>query len=290
VAGTVCGTTWGIAKNVKLSPVRVLNCAGSGTYDQVIAGVDWVTANHVKPAVANMSLGGSVFAPLDNAIRASINAGVTYVVAAGNSYGASACNYSPSGVREALTVGVTTMTDARAVFSNAGECVDLFAPGVGITSAWYTSPTATAVLDGTSMASPHVAGVAALYLEANPGASATQVFDAIREGTTKGIVTNANSAKNDLLYSLFITSGPPPQEFTLTATGYRVDKVKYVDLVWAGATSANVDIYRDKVLIITTANDGAHTDGTAPAGRGTHSYRVCEAGTKVCSNIATVTF
>ncbi|MBA4158545.1 MAG: S8 family serine peptidase [Gemmatimonadetes bacterium] len=211
VAGTVGGTVYGVAKAVKLSPIRVLDCNGSGTTSGVIAGVDWVTANRVKPAVANMSLGGGASASLDEAVRKSVAAGVTYAVAAGNGdrlgRQQDACNYSPARVREALTVGATTNTDAKTSWSNFGECVDIFAPGASITSAWHTSSTAINTISGTSMASPHVAGVAALYLQVNTGASASQVFAAIRDGSTKGIVTNSSTAKNDLLYSLFIGGG-----------------------------------------------------------------------------------
>jgi subtilisin family serine protease len=159
VAGTVGGTTYGVAKSVTLHPVRVLNCSGSGTNSGVIAGIDWVTANRVRPAVANMSLGGGVSSALDTAVVNSTNAGVTYAVAAGNS-NANACNSSPARVAVALTVGATTSTDARASYSNYGSCLDIFAPGSSITSAWYTSDTATNTISGTSMASPHVAGVA----------------------------------------------------------------------------------------------------------------------------------
>src|SRR5690606_36273011 len=138
VAGTVGGSTYGVAKGVRLYAVRVLNCQGSGTNSGVIAGIDWVTQNHIKPAVANMSLGGGASSALDAAVNNSIAAGVTYVVAAGND-GANACNYSPARVGNAITVGSTTSSDARSSFSNYGSCVDVFAPGSSITSAWYTS-------------------------------------------------------------------------------------------------------------------------------------------------------
>jgi subtilisin family serine protease len=174
VAGTIGGSTYGVAKTVRLFAVRVLSCSGSGSNAGVIAGVDWVTANHIKPAVANMSLGGGVSAALDSAVRRSIAAGVTYAIAAGNS-NTNAANSSPARVAEAITVGASTSTDARSSFSNFGSVVDIFAPGSSITSAWRTSDTATNTISGTSMATPHVAGVAARFLQSNPTASPAAV-------------------------------------------------------------------------------------------------------------------
>jgi len=202
VAGTVGGSTYGVAKNVSLVAVRVLSCSGSGSTSGVIAGVDWVTANARKPAVANMSLGGSRSTSLDTAVNNSINSGVTYAIAAGNS-NRNACNYSPARVSAAITVGATTSTDARASYSNFGSCLDLFAPGSSITSAWNTSNTATNTISGTSMATPHVAGVAALYLQTNTGASPATVRDAIVNGATPNVVSDAGrNSPNRLLYSL----------------------------------------------------------------------------------------
>jgi subtilisin family serine protease len=200
VAGTIGGSTYGVAKGVKLFAVRVLNCAGSGTTSGVVAGVDWVKNNHVKPAVANMSLGGSASTTLDNAVANAIAAGVTFAIAGGNS-NANACNYSPARVSSAVTVGATTSTDARASYSNYGSCLDLFAPGSSITSAWYSSDTATNTISGTSMASPHVAGAAARYLQSNPGASPATVASYLTTNATTGVVTSPGTGSpNRLLY------------------------------------------------------------------------------------------
>ncbi len=203
VAGTIGGSTYGVAKSVNLRGVRVLNCSGSGTNSGVIAGVDFVRLNRQNPAVANMSLGGGASTALDTAVNNLSNSGVAIAVAAGNS-NANACNSSPARAANAITVGSTTTTDARSSFSNFGTCLDLFAPGSGILSAWHTSNTATATLSGTSMASPHVAGVAALYKQVNPSASATTVRNAIVNGATTNVVTNPGTGSpNRLLYSLF---------------------------------------------------------------------------------------
>jgi subtilisin family serine protease len=381
VAGTTGGATWGVAKATSLVAVRVLDCNGSGTTSGVIAGVDWVSANHVKPAVANMSLGGGASSTLDAAVRNSIAAGVTYSVAAGNGdfigRARDACNYSPARVTEAITVGATNSTDTKASWSNYGNCVDLFAPGVSITSAWHTSNTATNTISGTSMAAPHVAGVAALYLQVNPGASPATVAQAIHDASTKNIVTSSNTANNHLLYSLFGSAPPPPANspptasftyscsgltcdftdtstdsegsisswawtfgdgtsatqqnpsktytaggtwtvsltvtdndgatgntsqgitvtapsaggITLSVTAYKVQGRKHADLLWSGATSASsIDVFRDGTKVATVPNNGAYTHATTERGGGSHSYRVCAAGTSTCSPDVTVTY
>jgi aqualysin 1 len=200
VAGTVGGATFGIAKSVRLFAVRVLNCSGSGSNSGVIAGVDWVTANHINPAVANMSLGGGVSSALDSAVRNSIAAGVTYAIAAGNS-NQDASNSSPARVSEAITVGSSTISDNRSSFSNFGSVVDIFAPGSSIPSAWFSSDTATATLSGTSMATPHVTGVAARFLQSNPGASPAQVRNEIvNQSTTNRLSGIPAGTANRLLF------------------------------------------------------------------------------------------
>jgi subtilisin family serine protease len=208
VSGTIGGSTYGVAKGVTLHPVRVLDCSGNGTDSTVISGVDWVTANHLSPAVANMSLGGGASTALDTAVQNSINSGVTYAIAAGNDYGVDACTESPGRVAAAITVGSTTSTDAKSDFSNIGTCIDIFAPGSSILSSWYTSDTATNTISGTSMATPHVVGVAALYLQNNPSASPTTVRDQIVNTATTGVLTGIGTGSpNRLLYSLLTTGG-----------------------------------------------------------------------------------
>ncbi|MGH2795520.1 MAG: S8 family serine peptidase [Actinomycetota bacterium] len=207
VAGTAAGSTYGVAKAASLVAVRVLGCNGSGATSGVIAGVDWVTGNHQagQPAVANMSLGGGASTALDNAVRNSIADGVSYTLSAGNGnilgFAANACNYSPARVAEAMTISGSRQNDAKISWANYGNCVDWFAPGYQITSAWHTSNTATNTISGTSMSAPHTAGVAALYLQGNPGASPAAVRQALFTLTTKGKVTSANTANNHLLFT-----------------------------------------------------------------------------------------
>ncbi|WP_257458469.1 S8 family peptidase [Archangium lipolyticum] len=208
VAATVGGNMYGIAKNVRLHGVRVLNCRGSGTTAGVIAGVDWVTSNRELPAVANMSLGGAKNTALDDAIRKSIASGVTFILAAGNE-NQNACSVSPARTAEAITVGATTSSDSRASFSNWGSCVDVFAPGDEILSAWFSNDNETRLLSGTSMAAPHVTGLAALFLERNPTATPDAVAAALVDNSTPGKVANPGACSpNRLMFSGFI-GGPP---------------------------------------------------------------------------------
>jgi len=375
VAGTAAGTTWGIAKGADLVSVRVLGCRGGGTVAGVVAGVNWVTANASGPSVANMSLGGGASNALDDAVRNSVASGVTYVVAAGNST-ANACNYSPARVAEAITVGATTTNDSRASYSNFGSCVDIFAPGSSITSAWIGSSTAIRTISGTSMASPHVAGAAALYLQNSPGATPAQVMAAIDANATKGIVNSGSrrtaTANNHLLYTLFPNAGDGggsgddgsgddgsgddgsgddgsgddgsgddgsgddgsgddgsgddgsgddgsgddgsgddgsgddgsgddgsgddgsgddgSSAITLSGNASKAQGRWVASLSWNGASSAQVDIYREGSLLVTTTNSGSYTDSTNFRGGGTLTYKVCEAGTTTCSNNITLQY
>ena len=196
-----------MAKSVKLVPVRVLDCAGSGTLSGVVAGIDWVAGSTARPAVANLSLGSSKSTTVNAAVAGAFNKGVTMVVAAGNS-NADACLYSPSSEPTAITVGATTSSDARASYSNYGSCVDVFAPGSNITSAWFTSATATNTISGTSMASPHVSGIAALALNANPSATPSAVAQFILTNASMNKLTSLGTGSpNKLSYSL--ASGAP---------------------------------------------------------------------------------
>ncbi|MDX2524946.1 S8 family peptidase [Streptomyces europaeiscabiei] len=201
VASTIAGSTYGIAKQARIVAVRVLNNAGSGTTAGVVAGIDWVTANHSGPSVANLSLGGGASTAIDTAVRNSISSGVTYAVAAGNS-SANASSYSPARVTEAITVGATTSTDARASYSNYGSVLDIFAPGSSITAGWYTSDTATNTISGTSMATPHVAGAAAVYLAGHPSATPAQVASALTAGAVTGKVTGPGTGSPNRLLQI----------------------------------------------------------------------------------------
>jgi subtilisin family serine protease len=208
VAGTVGGSTYGVAKAVTLVGVRVLGCSGSGTTSGVIAGIDWVTGNHTSgPAVANMSLGGGASTALDQAVQNSIADGVAYAIAAGNGNqggrAQDACKYSPARVAQAMTVSATNSSDTKASWANYGPCVDIFAPGVSITSAWSSSDSATNTISGTSMATPHTAGVAALYLQGNPGASPQQVRDALVANATPNVVKSSSTTNPLLLFTSY---------------------------------------------------------------------------------------
>ncbi|BAL91773.1 putative subtilase-family protease [Actinoplanes missouriensis 431] len=223
VAGTIGGSTYGVAKKVKLVSVRVLDCEGSGSLSDVIDGIDWVTAHAVHPAVANMSLGGDWSPALDSAVTRAITSGVTFVAAAGNE-NSDASLGSPSGVPEAITVAASDRKDKRAPFSNWGRAVDLFAPGVDITSATAAGNTATATWSGTSMAAPHVAGAAALLLDASPGLTPAQVRNQLVANATKGKVSSRAGAPDRLL---FVPAPPKAPAITTSRTATATVGVPY---------------------------------------------------------------
>jgi len=295
VAGTVGGSTYGVAKSVTLVAVRVLDCSGNGTDSGVIAGIDWVTADHQagEPAVANMSLGGGVSQALDDAVNRAINDGVTMAVAAGNGdqFGnpLNACNGSPSRVPAAITVGATTSTDARSSFSNYGTCLDLFAPGSSITSAWYTSTTATNTISGTSMATPHVTGVAALYLSQNGNQSPATVRNAIVANATPNKVTNPlTGSPNLLLYSIWGGGTPAPTISSFSPTsGPAGTSVTISGTNFTGATAVS---FNNVAATGFTVNSSTQITATVANCSSTGNVRVTTAGgTAVSSGSFTVT-
>jgi subtilisin family serine protease len=301
VAGTVGGSTYGVAKSVQLVAVRVLDCTGSGTYSQLIAGIDWVTANAVKPAVANMSLGGPAGSVLDNAVKASINSGVTYAVAAGNE-NVDACTTSPARLVEAITVGATNSSDARASFSNYGTCLDLFAPGVSITSASSASDSGSTLMSGTSMATPHVVGVAALYLAANPTHTPTQVREALVTAASSGRVSGAGTGSPNLLLKVDQSAAAVP---TVTMKAAVNNRFVSADGGGARALIANgaaagaweqftvVDNGDGTVGILAAVNGrfvSAESAGTKPLIANRTSVGAWERFTKVTNGDGTVSF
>lgn len=253
VAGTVGGSTWGVAKAVSLIPVRVLDCSGSGFTSGVIAGIDWAASSTSRPAVANMSLGGSFSSTLNAAVAGAVNKGITMVVAAGNS-GTNACNASPASEPSAITVGATTSSDAMASYSNYGSCVDIFAPGSSITSAWNTSATAFNTISGTSMATPHVTGVAALVLATSPGSSPAAVASFLTtHATINRLSALGTGSPNLLVYSLAAGTLAEPAKTTVaiksltgisakSGNGWRATVTATIRDINSGASVANATV------------------------------------------------
>lgn len=273
VAGTVAGAQYGVAKAASIVPVRVLACNGRGSYSGVIAGINWTIARHVPgtPAVANMSLGGGFSSTVNRAVERAVQAGITYVVAAGNN-NADACRYSPASARAAITVGATTSNDVRSSFSNWGGCLDVFAPGSSIRSAVHRSPTSYATYSGTSMAAPHVAGVAALYLSTNPTASAEVVTSTILDAATRAVVLNAGtSSPTSLIYSRSFEPAPftaPGMPWSLTAVGGDGS----VSMSWKAPADGGspildyvIEVSDDNGVTWTLVDDGVSTSTTAIA-------------------------
>ncbi|MEV6243461.1 S8 family serine peptidase [Lentzea sp. NPDC051838] len=285
VSGTVGGKDFGVAKKVTLHGVRVLNCKGSGTTEQVVAGIDWVTKNAVKPAVANMSLGGEEDDVLDAALKKSVESGITYAVAAGNS-NTDACTQSPAREPSAITVGATARDDSRAYFSNYGTCLDIFAPGLGILSSWKDSDTATLDASGTSMASPHVAGAAALYLAKNPAATPQQVRDALVTAATPDKVTNPGpNSPNKLLFTNHGIVPPPPTPGCGRKTNENdvqiPDAGEYVGTAirYAGCKGNAPKATKVEVTIKHSAQSDVRIELAGPSGR-TYLLKANGAGTK----------
>jgi subtilisin family serine protease len=294
VAGTVGGATYGVAKGVSLVAVRVLDCSGSGTNAGVIAGVNWVASNAIKPAVANMSLGGGASQALDDAVTAAVNAGIVFCVAAGNGdqFGnpQDACTTSPARAPAAITVSATDSTDTKASWANYGTCVDIFAPGVNITSSWYSSTTATNTISGTSMATPHVCGVSALYLAGNPTATPAAVVSALTSNATSGVVASPGpGSPNLLLYSGFIGGGgtPPPTITSFSPSSGAVgSSVTVTGTNFTGATSVK---FNGQTATF-TVNTSTSISATVPNCSSTGTISVTTAGgTATSSGTFTVT-
>jgi subtilisin family serine protease len=289
VAGTVGGSVYGVAKNVSLVSVRVFGCSSAGTpRSRYAAAIDWVTQNAVHPAVVNMSLGFRYDEEhelmTETAISNSVDTGINYVVAGGNS-GIDACQFSPARHPRALTAGASQINNAIAWFSNYGDCIDLYAPGVSIVSAWVTDDWSgdgsyTRSLSGTSMASPHVAGVVALFLEANPSASPADVHSAIVGNATPDAVTAVPSGTNALVHSLWSSvdfTPPPPLDYNLTATGLKVRGNQVIDLTWT-ARDAWIEVYRDGSPVgqAGPSADFFRDDTGVSGNHGTYVHQLCE--------------
>ena len=286
VAGTVGGSTYGVAKDVNLVSVRVFGCTDGAPWSRIIAAVEWVTDQAVYPAVSNMSIGGWASDAMDAAIENSIATGIHYAVAAGNN-GDNACLYSPARTSGALTVGASQVGDYKASFSNYGECTDIYAPGVSILSAvhtgeWSDDGSYTFSASGTSMAAPHVAGIAALYLETNPDITPAELHTEIVNNSNKNVVSNVPSGANHIAHSLWETLEftPPPalEAIELTSTSALKEKgSQTIDLTWEFNSQSNVEIIRNGSVVTIWYNAGYYRDNTGIKGNdGYYVHQICE--------------
>jgi len=306
VAGTIGGSIYGVAKDVKLVDVKVFGCEPT-TDATIVAAVDWITLNADGPSIVNMSLSRHSpegdESPIEDAIETSIDKGIHYVVSSGNTAPTypDACERIPAKYSQVLTVGASTIGSSRASFSTYGECVDLFAPGVNITSAWITDEYSgdgsfTRSLNGTSMAAPHVAGVAALYLETNPEISAAELHSVILENTTPNAISDVPSGTNNLVHSLWEEldfTVPPPPEIYLTANGKKVRGSHVIDLSWSSSVpELYLNIYRDNSLVAQSFPDmDSYSDNTGVKGNdATYVHQVCKLFYDNCSNKTTTIY
>ncbi|WP_051205511.1 S8 family serine peptidase [Salinimicrobium xinjiangense] len=298
VAGTVGGNTVGVAKNVNLVSVRVFGCTGATPRSRYVAAIDWITANAAYPAVVNMSLGFTDDpenqVATDAAVSNAIAAGLNFTISAGNSND-DACKNSPARVTEAITVGASDIDNNRASFSSYGTCLDLYAPGVSISSASNEDDVSYKLYNGTSMSAPHVAGVVALFLEVNPTSTPAQVHSAIVENTTPNLISNVPSGPNNLLYSLWepVEFVPPtPPDLMFQATGEKVRSNYVANLTWNLTEAHSIRIIEDGVVHFTEHyNDGEQQIRLRDKGRNaTYILQICEVGYDNCSEEITLIF
>jgi subtilisin family serine protease len=291
VAGIVGGTTYGVAKGATLYSVRAFDCSGLGTSTSIISAIDWVTQNHRTPSVANLSISGDLSSTVNQAVANSINAGVLYVVAAGNNVGASACNYSPASVSAALTVAAIGGQDTQGSYSNGGTCVDLYAPGTQIYSATNVSDTDVALYSGTSQASAFAAGAAALYLQANPSASPAQVHDALVSAATVGVVNGVTGGAPNRLLRVTTSGGsggtggtqppPPPPPGNVAPTAKLSVSCSRLNCTFDGSAStddAGIASYAWSFGDGATASGSKASHGYSAAGTYTVTLTVTDTG------------
>lgn len=290
VAGTVGGLNYGVAKDVELVSVRVFGCNGGSSVSRVLAAIEWITQYAIKPAVVNMSLGATASVetvPMTIAIENSISEGISYVVSAGNSYD-NACLFTPANVDGAITVGASDINNNMAGYSNFGECVDIFAPGTAILSASNADNTSTMVMSGTSMAAPHVAGIAALYLEANISATPQEVHSAILENSTPEYISNVPEGTSNFANSLWnniIFSPPPPPHLNFEALSYSEKRRKEIALTWEPTADQYIKIYKNGEYFGQVENNGLYFGSFSAKGNETFNFQICETNYSNCSEV-----